>query len=95
LHQKTLADAALTHQDEIALAANEVAGGQFLDLGPADGGIEIPVEAIEGADLAEARFTNAAFNRSFTALVGQVAQETVDELQVRPAFSFSLFQEGV
>jgi len=46
LRQKTFSHAALPYQDPIAPAADEVAGGQFLDLRPVDGRIEGPVELV-------------------------------------------------
>ena len=93
--QKTFADATVTDQDEIAFAADEVAGGQFLDLRPMDSALEVPVELLQQTDLAEARVADTTFDGPLAPLIGQATQQTVGELQVRPTFLFGLGQQGV
>lgn len=93
--QKTLADPRLPDQDEIALAADEVAAGQFFDLRPQHGAFEFPVEAFQETDFAEAGVVNTAFDGAFAALVGEAAEQTMGELQRRPTFLLGLGQQVV
>jgi hypothetical protein len=93
--QKSLADARLSYHHEITFAADEVGGGQFLDLWPLHGALEVPVELLQETDLAKAGIVDAAFDGAFAALVGQAAEQAMGELQVRPAFLLGLAEEGV
>jgi hypothetical protein len=59
--------------DEIAFTADEVAGGQFLDLRPLDGALEVPVELLQQTGFAKARVADMTFDGSLVSLVGQAA----------------------
>ena len=50
--QNTFPDARLSDQNEVAFAADEIAGGQFLDLRSLYGAFEVPVEVLQETDLA-------------------------------------------
>lgn len=93
--QEALADARLSDQNEVAFAADEVAGGQFLDLGSLDRALEVPVEVLQQTDLAEVRLVDPTFDGAFAPLVGQAAEQAVGELQVRPAFLLGLAEQRI
>jgi len=93
--QKRLADARLPDHHEVTFAADEVGGGQLLDLWSLHAAFEVPVELLQETDLAEAGIVDTAFDGAFASLVGQAAEQAMSELQVRPAFLLGLAQQGV
>ena len=96
LDDPAFAHAALTDKDQVVLAADEVARGQFLDLRALDrGGVELPVEALQGVRIAEAGVADALGDAAFAALVGLFAEEQSRELQVRQAVVLGAAQGGV
>jgi len=55
LSQTTFADAGWPEQEDIPVLADKVGSGQLVDLGAFDRGIEVPVEVIQGLELAKGR----------------------------------------
>ena len=66
LDETAFTDAALADEDEILTSADEVARGECLDLDPADGGIEVPIELGERLEIAEAGVLDATLEAAFT-----------------------------
>jgi hypothetical protein len=80
LDDMALAHAAPSHQHQIGPAADEIAGGQFLDLHAIEGlRIELPVESFERFVLREAGFPDAA-------RIGLRAQQQIEKLKMRKTF---------
>jgi len=52
LGQEGLAHAERAHEEHIVVAADEVAGSQFVDLFAGDGGVEAPVKVVQRLELA-------------------------------------------
>jgi len=67
LDQMTFADAALTDEDEVLMAAHEVTGGERLDLNTADGGVEVPIEFGQRFQITEAGVLDAFLQAAFAA----------------------------
>ena len=96
LHDSALSHAALARDDEVVSAANELPGGQGLDLYAVDGfGIEVPVEAFQRHRFAEAGLANAAFDRPLAAEVGLGAEHVREEFQRAPPLLLRLGQRGI
>ena len=74
LDQMTFAHAALADEDEVLMAAHEVAGGERLDLDTADGGVEVPIELGEWLEIAEAGVLDALLQAAFTAQAGLIGE---------------------
>ena len=85
LDQPAFSQAGLADEDDVLLAADEVALGQGFDLQPGDGGIEVPVEAVKRQRFAEVGVLDEAFDAALAAQAGLVGEQPMQELQVRPA----------
>src|SRR3990172_2997275 len=86
-----LAYAALAHHDEVVPAADEVAGGQLLDLHAIDGGgIELPVEGFQVPGFSKASLADAVLDAAFAPLVGLLADQGFEEFQMREVFALGL-----
>ncbi len=89
LQQITFADAAVADQDEVAFAADEVAGGQFLDLRPMDGTLEVPVELLQQTGFAKTRLvdTRRSMDRSCLSLARPPSRRWADSRCDQPSGS--------
>ena len=85
----------MADEDDVLLAADEVALGQRFDLHTGDGRVEIPVEAAQRQRFAELGFLDEAFDAALPPQAGLIGQQTMQELQVRPAGILALLQGGV
>ena len=85
----------LADEDDVLLAADEVALGQGFDLQAGDGGIEVPVEGVQRQRFAEVGVLDEAFDAALAAQAGLVGEEPMQELQVRPAGVLGLLQDLV
>jgi hypothetical protein len=95
LDQEAFAHAALSDQDDVVVAANELGGGQFLDLGAVNRAIEVPIKAGQGLGLAETGLTDAMGDAAFAAQVGLLGDHQVQELQMRQTLAIGARQGGV
>ena len=76
LDDSAFADPALADQDEVVLAANEGASGQFLDLRAVDRlGIEVPVEVGQRVQLVELGVADATGDGPFATLLSLLGDE--------------------
>jgi hypothetical protein len=88
LENPTLAQASLTHQDDILAAPHEVAGGQLLNGPPIHTlGIERPIKAFQGGQFAELRRTKPTVNGPLPSAFGGLREQAMEELQVAQRFS--------
>ena len=85
LDQPAFAQAGLADEDDVLLAADEVALGQRFDLQAWDGRIEVPVEGAQGQSFAEVGVLDEAFDAALAAQAGLIGEQAVQELQVRAA----------
>ena len=85
----------LADEDDVLLAADEVALGQGFDLQARDGGIEVPVEGAQGQRFAEVGVLDEAFDAALAAQAGLIGEQAMQELQVRPAGVLGLLQGRV
>jgi hypothetical protein len=89
------AHAALADEDEVLLAADEVAGGERLDLDAADGGVEVLIELGERLELAEAGLFDAALEAAYTAQAGLIGEQALEEVEVSETGVLGLLEGGV
>ena len=82
LDETAFTDAALADEDEILTSADEVAGGERLDLDPADGGVEVPIELGEWLKIAEAGVLDAALEAAFAPQSGLIGEQAMQEVEV-------------
>ena len=82
LGQMAFADSGRADQEDVAALADEVAGGQFVDLSAVDGGVEAKVESFQGTSLAEVGGLVAAGDRALLAHVEFVLEDEFEELGV-------------
>jgi len=80
LSQMALAQTRRPDQEHIAALADERAGGQVVDLLPFDGGIEGPVEVLEGFLIAESGGFGAFGDQALLADVEFVLKDQFQEL---------------
>ena len=73
LDQSALSQTALSDEDDVLLAANEVALSQGFDLHSRDGGIEGPVEGGERCGFAEVGVLDEAFDAALAARMRRTA----------------------
>ena len=91
-----LSDAALPHHHEVLVAAEELAGGQLLDLGTVDRlGVELPVEVREVPVFAELGLPNPPFDGPLAAAGGRFSEDQLQEVQVRQPFLVGTGQRRV
>ena len=95
LNQPAFPQSGLTHDDDVLLATDEVALGQGFDLHPGDGRVEGPVECAQRQRFAEASLLDEPFDAALAAEAGLIGEQTMQELQMRPAGVLSLFQDEV
>jgi len=77
-----LAQATRTQQDRVVPPLHPGAGRQFLDLCSGDSRrVELPVERLQTFTLAEAGFTEAAFQATLAAAIGRSLEQAAGELQ--------------
>ncbi len=83
LENPSLAQATLTHQDNVLAAAYEVTRGQLLDRPPIDPlGIERPVKTFQGGQFAELGRTNPPVDCPLPTILGRLRQQAMEERQV-------------
>ena len=88
MHEIRFPNPGLAHQNQVVLALNKRAGGQFFDLDAIDGGlVEVPVELAERLAFNEVGLADAMGDRAFAALVGLLGDEQMQELLVRQSFA--------
>ena len=92
LDQPAFPQAGLADEDDVLLAANEVALSQGFDLQAGDGRIEVPVEGAQGQGFAEAGLLDEALDAALPAQAGLIGEQPMEELQVRAAGVLGLFQ---
>ena len=79
-----LSHAALADHDEVLAAADELAGGELLDLRAVDGrGVERPVEILQILVLVELGVSNPPFHGPPAAARRRLAEDQFQEAQVR------------
>ena len=77
------------------MPADEVAGGEFLDLQAVDLGIELPVEGVQGFAFLEVGLTDAALDGAIAASGGLLAKKQIEELQMRQCLFIGAFEDSV
>ncbi len=77
------------------MLADEVAGGQFVDLGAVDGRVEAEVEVVQAARFAEPGGFVAAGDLPLPAHVDLVLEDEFEELGVGKSVAFGLTQPQV
>ncbi len=82
LDEPAFPQAGLTHENNVLIAANEVALGQGLDLHARDGGIERPVEGAQGQGFAEAGVLDESFDAALAAQAGLIGEQSVEEVEM-------------
>src|SRR6266540_1284239 len=95
LDQMTFPHAALADEDEVLMAAQEVAGSERLDLDTADGGVEVPIELGERLKIAEAGALDTALEAAFAAQAGLVGEQAMEEVEVSQTSVLTLLEGGV
>jgi len=87
LENPTLAQTGLTDEDDVLVAAHEVAGRQLLDGPPIDSlGIEGPIEAFQGGQFAELRVAQPPIECTLLAGFGGLRQQAMEEFQMAQRF---------
>ena len=92
LGQVTFAQAGWAEQEDISALADELAAGQFIELGPFDPRVKRPVELFERALIAEARRVLALFKEALLADVELVLKDQFQELVVGELMGARFFQ---
>ncbi len=96
LNDVTLSHPTPTHHDQIGAAPDEVSGSQLFDLLTVKGlGIELPVEAFQGFVLGEVCFPDATLDRTFAASVGLLADELIEEVEIRELLFFGFRKQYI
>ena len=95
LDQPAFSQAGLADEDDVLLAANEVALGQSFDLQAWNRRIEVPVEGAQGKRFAEVGVLDEAFDAALAAQAGLIGEQAMQELQVRPAGVLGFFKSLV
>ena len=92
LDQVAFADARRPQPEHVAGLADEAAGGQVVNLLLLEGGVERPVEAVEGLEFAEAGGLDAALEEPVGTHGQLVLQDQLQELGVVEAVAGGLLQ---
>ena len=92
LDQPAFSQAGLPDEDDVLLAADEVALGQGLDLQAWDGRVEVPVEGAQRERFAEVGVLDETFDAALAAQAGLIGEQAMQELQVRPAGVLGFFE---
>jgi hypothetical protein len=95
LDQMAFADSRLPDEDDVLLAADEVALGECFKLRAWDRWIEVPVEGTERFQVAEVGIVDAVCDAAGAALAGLFGQQVVQEVEVRPAGLLGFGQSGI
>ena len=82
----------MADEDDVLLAADEVALGQGFDLHAGDGWVEVPVEGAQRQGFAEVGVLDETFDAALAAQAGLIGEQAMQELQVRPAGVLGLLQ---
>jgi len=83
LENPALAQAGLTDEDDVLVAAHEVTGRQLLNGPPIDSlGIEGPIESFQCGQFAELRRTQPPIEGTLPACRGGLRQQAMEEFQV-------------
>ncbi len=70
------------YQQENGSLADEIGGGQLVDLYAADGGVEVPVEVFQGLEMMEVGGFGATVQEAFLAHVEFILKDQFQELGV-------------
>src|SRR5271154_4263528 len=89
------ADSRLPDEDDVLLAADEVALGEGFNLRAWERRIEVPVEGTERFQIAEVGVVDAVCEAAGAALTGLFGQEVVQEVEVRPTGLLGFGQGGI
>ena len=95
LNEMTFPDAGLADEDNIGLPADEVAAGEIFDLQPVDPRIELPVKGLQCFAFFETGIPNAALDGAVTAGGGLLAQQQIEEQEMRQSLFIGSFEHGI
>ena len=95
LREVAFAHSGRADQQDVAVLADEVAGGQFVDLGAVDGRVEAEVEVVQAARFAEPGGFVAPGDLPLAAHVDFVLEDEFEELGVGKPVAFGLPQPQV
>jgi hypothetical protein len=95
LDQMAFAYSRLSNEDDVVLAADEVALSEGFELRAWDRWIEVPVEGTERFRVAEVGILDAACDAAGAALAGLIGEQAVQEVEMRPAGLLGFGQGGV
>lgn len=95
LDEPAFSQAGLTHENNVLVAADEVALGQGLDLHTRDGGIERPVEGGERQGFTEAGVLDEPFDAALAAQAGLIGEQSVQEVEMREACILGVLERRV
>ena len=93
LDEPAFPQAGLADEDDVLMAADEVALGQGFDLQAGDGGVEGPVEGAQRQGFAEVGLLDEPFDAALAAEAGLIGEQAMQEVEVREAGILGVLRE--